>query len=185
MKKVFLSMLVLVFMLSLVLIANVHSVSADYADWSIVKSGSLSVEQQGGSTVYIIHYTYTVTNKGATDIVIDSITDDKIGPIALPLDEAGRTIPGSFGEPYSSLTFTGTYDATMDVQNGVVSVCNTATAEGHSGTNKLTPADSNEVCIPLPPIPPVPELSSSLLLGLGVLGLTGFVVIKRKELKLS
>jgi hypothetical protein len=142
-KKVLISLMTVIFMASLVLSMNAIPASADFFSWSIVKSGKVHMVPGVGCYKYEITYTYTITNDGGSDIVLEKITDSN--PEVDIQYTAGAIISGFGG----TLDCYGYYDATQDVINGVVSLSNTATVYGNSeGTEDS--AVSNQFTIPLP-----------------------------------
>jgi hypothetical protein len=150
MKKIFLSLLSLVILLSLIFTVNLQPAFAAGANASITKSGKYILLANGDCYAYDkIEYTYTVYNTGDETIYVKSIIDDGITIYTRPTPPDKIIVKG--GTP---LTFHITVNVT-DVHNLLNTKAQLKVTADNTGG--ILTKDSNLVNIPLPTISPIPS----------------------------
>ena len=148
---------------------------------TITKTGELDTS---GST-WVIHYTYTVTNVGSVTLYNVAINDDKLGTIIAASKQINLSPPPPATQTYlNSVTRNVDYLVKPDDVSPIVNVATVSAQYKGGGVFKdatLDPPYSTTCTVTLPgPGSVLPELPAGVLLGVGLAGVGGFIMIKRR-----
>jgi hypothetical protein len=143
MKKILVTLLTVIFLVSLSLAMNVNPVSATGEAMTLSKSGELELAPDGNCYAYVITYTYTVTNTGTKNILVDLISDDILGAIPLDGNRVLNRKNLTTGET-DSISFYAKYPVPYEYINENDTISNTAIAHANTVAAIPFPFESNE-----------------------------------------